>query len=57
MKLRGEQHYDVDLWHPGLTPHEREVLKSLHRYAYVHAESLNRYWAGNQKVKAAHEYH
>jgi aspartate beta-hydroxylase len=42
----------VDLWHPGLTPHEREILKSLHRYAFVYADDLNRYWTGNLKAKA-----
>jgi hypothetical protein len=49
----------VDLWHPALTPHEREVLKSLHRYAFVYADDLNRYWTANAKAKAAGltEYH
>jgi aspartate beta-hydroxylase len=47
----------VDLWHPALTTHEREILKSLHRYAFVHAESLQAYWTANMKAKAAHAYH
>lgn len=49
----------VDLWHPALTPHEREVLKSLHRYAFVHAEGLQQYWAGNLKAKndTLYDYH
>jgi Aspartyl/Asparaginyl beta-hydroxylase/Domain of unknown function (DUF6817) len=49
----------VDLWHPALTQHEREVLKSLHRYAFVYADDLNRYWAGNEKARAEGlaEYH
>lgn len=49
----------VDLWHPGLTPHEREVLKNLHRYASAHAETLHRYWDANLKAKnqGLLEYH
>jgi len=59
----------VDLWHPAFTPHEREIMKGLHHYAFAHAQSLHRYWIENLKAKfmirtpqgntrsAMHDYH
>jgi aspartate beta-hydroxylase len=38
----------VDLWHPNLTEEELCVLKGLHHYVYMQAESLQRYWAANE---------
>jgi aspartate beta-hydroxylase len=37
----------VDLWHPGLSSTEVDLLEGLHRYAFSHARKLNRYWAAN----------
>ncbi|HLY47620.1 MAG TPA: aspartyl/asparaginyl beta-hydroxylase domain-containing protein [Solirubrobacteraceae bacterium] len=37
----------VDLWHPGLSPREVELLTGLHGYASAHADRLDRYWAKN----------
>ena len=37
----------VDLWHPGLSSTEIDLLEGLHRYAFSHARKLNRYWAAN----------
>jgi aspartate beta-hydroxylase len=49
----------VDLWHPGLTAHERQVLKSLQHYTFTYAQELNGYWDRNRKAKAdaAIDYH
>lgn len=58
----------VDLWNPAFTPHEREILKGLHHYAFAHAQSLHRYWIENMKSKftigsshgntrSLHDYH
>jgi Aspartyl/Asparaginyl beta-hydroxylase len=37
----------VDLWHPGLSSTEIDLLEGLHRYAFSHARKLSRYWAAN----------
>ncbi len=34
----------VDIWHPGLTPSEVELLEGLHRYAYRYARRQHRWW-------------
>lgn len=47
----------IDLWHPELTPYEREVLKGIHLYAFVLAQSLQKYWNSNEKAKSINEYH
>jgi len=43
----------VDLWHPDLTAREIAFLRGLHRYAFFHANSLDRYWAANSKARDA----
>ncbi len=37
----------VDLWHPGLSRAEIELLSGLHRYAFEYGRRLTRYWAAN----------
>jgi aspartate beta-hydroxylase len=37
----------ADMWHPGLSPTEVSLLEGLHKYAFVHARKLSRYWAAN----------
>jgi aspartyl/asparaginyl beta-hydroxylase (cupin superfamily) len=37
----------ADMWHPGLSPTEVSLLERLHKYAFVHARKLSRYWAAN----------
>ena len=41
----------LDIWHPDLSPAEKEFLKGLHRYAYYQARSLNRYWTANAEAR------
>jgi hypothetical protein len=43
----------VDLWHPGLSAVEVDLLKGLHGYALGHAVRLGRYWAANAEAAAA----
>lgn len=44
----------VDLWHPGLSPLEVELLSGLQRYAGGHARRLARYWSANEAAGRAH---
>ena len=37
----------VDLWHPDLSDTEVMLLRALHKYTYVHAQRLSRYWSTN----------
>jgi aspartate beta-hydroxylase len=37
----------VDLWHPGLSRIEIDLLAGLHRYAHAYGSRLSRYWAAN----------
>jgi Aspartyl/Asparaginyl beta-hydroxylase len=37
----------VDLWHPGLTPGEVQLLEGLHRYANRYARRQHRWWLRN----------
>jgi aspartate beta-hydroxylase len=37
----------VDVWHPGLSSTEIDLLEGLHRYTFSHARKLGRYWAAN----------
>ncbi|HEY2260578.1 MAG TPA: aspartyl/asparaginyl beta-hydroxylase domain-containing protein [Solirubrobacteraceae bacterium] len=41
----------VDLWHPGLSATEVTLLEGLHRYTYVNANRLSRYWAANARSR------
>ena len=43
----------VDLWHPGLSAVEVELLAGLQSYAAAHARRLNRYWAANAASREA----
>jgi aspartyl/asparaginyl beta-hydroxylase (cupin superfamily) len=43
----------VDIWHPDLSQNERLLLEGLHRFAMAQAESLNKYWSGNEKARKA----
>ena len=49
----------IDLWHPGLSEREIELLSGLQRFMTKQAGSLNRYYASNARARrAAHpEYH
>ena len=40
----------VDLWHPGLSATEIALLEGLHRYSYLQAGKLSRYWKANAEA-------
>jgi aspartyl/asparaginyl beta-hydroxylase (cupin superfamily) len=41
----------VDIWHPGLTDDEVELLDGLQRYAANTGQDLRRYWARNEAAR------
>lgn len=43
----------MDVWHPGLTETEVELLKGLHRYAYSYAERQHGWWQAHYRSPAA----
>lgn len=49
----------VDLWHPALTVHEREILKGFHNHILKQAEGISSYWGANrnQRIKAMQAYY
>jgi aspartyl/asparaginyl beta-hydroxylase (cupin superfamily) len=41
----------LDIWHPGLSRSEVQLLEGLHRYVMAQTQSLNNYWNSNEKAR------
>jgi aspartate beta-hydroxylase len=44
----------VDLWHPGLSVAEVQLLEGLHEHVHAYARRLHRYWAANATSAVSH---